>query len=384
MRVLYFCPSEGMYGDNIALMNIIPHLISMGVEPYFLVVEHECPFVDYLRINKYKYYVITCRIWQLIRCNKYYLNWARKLFSSTRDKRIYNEYLFQAVKIVNYIKPSIIHSNSSNSRLGYELAKRCGIPHVWHLREYAKFDAGMDYFPSRQAFIRDLKVDNYCIAITHNIKEYFGNSDNIKVIYDGVVDESSPLPIISPKKNQFIFCGRLIPKKGIEKVILAFSLFCKECQEYDLVVLGSGSKEYEDYLSKLVVQFGIQNKVKFYGYQMNVRRYMSDAKAFVMASDFEAFGFTTAEAMYYGTYVIGHNTGGTKMQFDKAKEYCGKESFFRYSSIGELVDGMRIVARECICFNDLKTLQKCVADLYGTHKSAKNVFDYYRLIILDK
>lgn len=382
MRVLYFCPSEGMYGDNIALMNIIPHLIDMGVEPYFIVVEHDCPFVDYLRRKRYKYYVVTCRIWQLIRRNNYFVNWVRKLFSSTRDQCIYNEYLIQARKIVDHIKPSIIHSNSSNSRLGYELAKRCGIVHVWHLREYAKLDAGMEYFPSKQAFIRDLSDRNYCIAITSDIKEYFGGSDNIKVIYDGVVDESIPIPEVVEKKKQFIFCGRLTPKKGIENVILAFSTFCKYCNEYILIVLGDGTKEYVGYLHNLIARLNIQNKVKFYGYQKNISRYMAASKAFIMASEFEAFGFTTAEAMYNGTCVIGHNTGGTKLQFDNAKEYCGDEPFFRYNNISELFECMSAVANETVSSDNLRMLQKCVVDLYGAQKSAAAVFDYYRTITL--
>ena len=50
IRVIYFCPSEGMYGDNIALMRIMPYLVEKGVIPFF-VVSFEGPFVDYFLVN---------------------------------------------------------------------------------------------------------------------------------------------------------------------------------------------------------------------------------------------------------------------------------------------------------------------------------------------
>lgn len=58
IRVIYFCPSEGMYGDNIALMRIMPYLVEKGVIPFF-VVSFEGPFVDYLKkINMIIMFVI--------------------------------------------------------------------------------------------------------------------------------------------------------------------------------------------------------------------------------------------------------------------------------------------------------------------------------------
>ena len=35
MKVLYICTSADLYGDNIAILNIIPHLKKMGVIPIF-------------------------------------------------------------------------------------------------------------------------------------------------------------------------------------------------------------------------------------------------------------------------------------------------------------------------------------------------------------
>ena len=37
LGVIYFCPSESMYGDNIALLRIMPYLIEKGVRPFFVV-----------------------------------------------------------------------------------------------------------------------------------------------------------------------------------------------------------------------------------------------------------------------------------------------------------------------------------------------------------
>lgn len=383
MKVLYFCPSENMYGDNIALLNIIPYLMKMGIEPYFIVPQHECALVDYLRNHNYKYYVITCRIGQFYSRNKKIRSWIMAMFYRIKRLFINIDYIKQAQQIFDVVKPDLIHSNSSNSRLGYNLAKYYHIPHVWHIREYGRLDSNYEYWPTKQYFIKKLKAEfNNNIAITPLINEYFGNLPNTKVIYDGVVNSDTPLPqIIDNKKKQILFCGRLIHKKGIEDVIQAFAAINSETSAFKLVVVGTGSKEYVSFLKELVDTLGITGKVDFLGYQKDVNHLMNESYALVMASEFEAFGFVTAEAMYNGLLVIGKNTAGTKLQMDNAKQFSGRELCIRYNTFQELKDVLKNVMACNTLQSNLRDAQVCVSSLYSIKKSAKNVFDYYQSIL---
>ena len=66
----------------------------------------------------------------------------------------------------------------------------------------------MHPFPSKKSFIDEasMLIDNYPIAITKGIFDYFKMKNNAKVIYDGVLKKSNTA--IYPKKRKLFFiCG---------------------------------------------------------------------------------------------------------------------------------------------------------------------------------
>ena len=99
---------------------------------------------------------------------------------------------------------------------------------------------------------------------------------------------------------------------------------------YKLLIAGAGETEYETYLKNKVSHSKLDERILFLGYRQDVFDLMAKAKALIVASDFEGFGFITAEAMYAGCYVIGKNTAGTKLQFDNLNKKLGYEIGSRF------------------------------------------------------
>ena len=100
LRVIYFCPSESMYGDNIALMRIMPYLVENGVKPYF-VVSFEGKFTQYLKEHNYDYFTTTLSI------SPYKVSaWINEI-GSTLEKKYNIKYLYADFKKKNGYKRSL-------------------------------------------------------------------------------------------------------------------------------------------------------------------------------------------------------------------------------------------------------------------------------------
>lgn len=382
MNIVYFCPSEGMYGDNMALLRIMPHLMKHGVKPLFIVA-YEGDFSKKLQEEGYSYIISNNRLWNL-----YDLSSPIKNFIIGCIWRIKKHYFNKrsvtiiARKIEDF-HANLVHSNSSNSSFGFYLAKAIGVKHVWHLREYAKLDANKQYFPSKSIFLKRLRSEsNYTISITPLISSYFQRMEKDKVIYDGVIDNSIAPMSIKEKEKQFLFVGRLFEKKGIKDVITAFAKASNCNEDYCLCIVGDGNTEYKEYLVELTKELDISQRVIFMGYRKDVTEIMNKSKALIVASDFEAFGFITAEAMNAGCYVIGKNTAGTKLQMDNVRDVLGKECSSRFMSVEQLVKIMINVMNGSIQTDAiLLDIQHTVRNLYSTEKSAKEVYEYYKEIL---
>lgn len=382
MKILYICPSLGLYGDNIALLRIMPYLTKMGVDPLFMVVEGS----EAERVFREKgYLTVSCpnmlhtlkpsgslpnRIVSLLRRLKYYLKTK--------------EYIAIGIERLGDFKPDIIHSNTAVAKYGYELANYMNIPHVWHIREYGKLDIGRGFFPTDWHFKKLLSSrNNYCITITKQLSRYFDlNEGKNIVIYDGPISLDRVLPEIKNKEKYFLFVGRLVRTKNVHLTIIAFAQFVKYYPEYVLEIVGdSDDIAYKKELIDLVHKLNLLGYVKFEGYQNNVSKWMESATALIVPSRFEAFGFITAEAMYYGCPVLGMNTGGTAEQIVNVSHIMLHEGNYLFNNAVELYDRMCELINSYPSVEQLAKIQNYVRLLYNAQGSAKQVFNVYKKII---
>lgn len=149
-------------------------------------------------------------------------------------------------------------------------------------------------------------------AIEKDLIENYGiNKEKIKVIYNFYDLEN--IKMLSEKpleaKYQSIFenptiitAGRLSKQKGHWHLIRAFTKVKEQVTNAKLVILGEG--DLEDYLRDLVVKFGLDEDVFFFGFQENPFKYISKSKIYVFPSLYEGFPNALCEAMACNVPVI--------------------------------------------------------------------------------
>lgn len=111
-----------------------------------------------------------------------------------------------------------------------------------------------------------------------------------------------------PKIWRFIYVGRLVQYKHIDKVLIALS----KLKEYNYVfdIIGTGGEE--ENLKKLSAELDIENRVVFHGRmpREKVLEYMSNAHCFTMISKGEIFGLVYLEAMATSCITVGAKDEG--------------------------------------------------------------------------
>lgn len=98
-----------------------------------------------------------------------------------------------------------------------------------------------------------------------------------------------------------LWVGRLATVKGLEYLIGAFEHVIKEI-DARLILVGEGS--LENALRELIRRKGLQEKVRFAGFQSNPYRYMARSSVFAFPSLSEGFGMVLVEAMACGLPVV--------------------------------------------------------------------------------
>lgn len=128
----------------------------------------------------------------------------------------------------------------------------------------------------------------------------------IQVLYNPAKLDHSDDDIIEPDDvkgmRYIISIGRLIPQKGYDDLLRAFSKVCGKDSQINLVILGVGPLENE--LKELSRNLGVYGRVKFLGFKSNPGDYIRFSKLLIMASRYEGFGNVLVEGLSMGVPVV--------------------------------------------------------------------------------
>lgn len=281
----------------------------------------------------------------------------------------------------------LVHSNNSVASLGRYIARKRGIPHLYHIREYGDKDFGLTYFPTNSIFRRHLREKGtYTACITKDIQRHQGlvNLPSSRVIYNGIIQDGSEDSLRYGERNFLLYAGRIEPTKGLLKLLTAYSRYIKSVSSpLPLKVAGEMiDAAYMHTIKTYITDNAIEEYVQFLGMVGNMPELYQTAKAIVIPSENEGFGRCMPEAMSYGCIAIGHNTAGTKEQFDNGITQCGKEIGLRYDTQEELLASLLLIHE--MKEEELRSLQeiafKCVTHLYTEKACIDSVLDFYHYI----
>lgn len=281
----------------------------------------------------------------------------------------------------------IVHSNNTITALGRYIATKRNIPHIYHIREYGDKDFGLRYFPSNTAFHKYLKSDNvYSICITKDIQLHHGLSQHrmSTVIYNGIIQEENGLQPFTTPRDYFLYAGRIEPTKGLLKLITAYKAYVDSTPTaMPLKVVGEVfDYTYMNKIEEYVRFNNMQGLISFLGRQSDMPRYYEGAKAIIIPSEYEGFGRCMPEAMSHGCIVIGHNTGGTKEQFENGRSETGQNIGFPYNTQEELTQCLITVhnSEEQNLEKIRKNAYDTVCKLYSFKNNIQSTLDLYKTI----
>lgn len=166
--------------------------------------------------------------------------------------------------------------------------------------------------------------------------------------------------------------GRVELYKGHEELIRSISHLPKGVRSrFLLLIVGSVSKENEDYLMNLALRLEVADHVRFCGYVAgDISAIITDIDLLICATqEFEGFGYTVLEAMSVGTPVIATDVGAIK-------EFCDERHgiIVRPGSVSELSEAISSVFVDAAKTAERVNAAKLQAERFSGMKMANELY----------
>ncbi|MFC1625144.1 glycosyltransferase family 4 protein [Patescibacteria group bacterium] len=152
---------------------------------------------------------------------------------------------------------------------------------------------------------------------------------NITIVPHGVLTKKFKKFPPKEKTKTIVFLGALTKDKGVIDALKVFSILDKK-GKYNFWVIGRGSPEYKMYLLTLCERFEIINKVKFWNYVNDEKKFelLSRAHILINPSAREGWGLVNIEANSMGVPVVSYKSSGLidSVKEDVSGVFCKKNN----------------------------------------------------------
>ena len=182
---------------------------------------------------------------------------------------------------------------------------------IWELypQQFGWFDRKSYHFRYQSSARRA----DHLLAISNNTKEDLINlyqipSHKISVIYQSCGSYFQTPTFYQGPKKHFLYVGSIIPRKGLDKIIMAYALL-PDGEKRGVKIVGSGKGVYFDKCKSLIEYYHLENHFTFLGGLANndLATLYDESIALVFPSIYEGFGIPVIEAIHRGCSVITSN-----------------------------------------------------------------------------
>lgn len=160
---------------------------------------------------------------------------------------------------------------------------------------------------------KSYRYSDYMVVLSESYKQEliescgFQNEQKIQYIPNPIAPIYTNTKVLPKKKKQIIYAGRLHPEKGVDRLLIIWSMLFKEFVDWELLILGDGPyrQEYLNLSEELTLQ-----RIRFIGFQ-DPKRYLEESSILCLTSDYEGFPMVLGEAMSLGTIPLSFNNYGS-------------------------------------------------------------------------
>lgn len=141
--------------------------------------------------------------------------------------------------------------------------------------------------------------------------------NNIEVIYNPhdlkeiIALSEEPIADIAENnlfnKQTILFLGRLSIQKAPWHLIKSFKLLLDKLPDINLILIGDGDQNIQDYVEKLIESLGISERVKILGRRRNPYKYLAKANLLALSSYYEGTPNVIVEAICLSTPIVSSN-----------------------------------------------------------------------------
>lgn len=313
LNILYVAHERKLGGATLSLLTLIDEMKARGHRVYVVVPTGRCPLALELKKRKVPF-VSVFFAW--IQMPSYWNKITKLCFRCL--------YLLEPLQvsyiyhIMRYKRIDLVHSNSAVTDFGAKLAEKLQCKHIWHIREFGDADYNFEYLKGKEATWKwmNAHTDKF-IFISKCLCDYFkGYADPNKSqnIYNGISENYIIHRNYSEKeKIVFLISGNLVRGKGQMLVLQAANELKRKNYKFEVWIAGSASsmsdsKLYERDLRSYIDR-NLQGIAVMLGRVSDMKGLREKADVEIVASQKEAFGRVTVEAMFAGMPVIASAAG---------------------------------------------------------------------------
>jgi glycosyltransferase involved in cell wall biosynthesis len=312
MKILHVIDSEGVYGAEVVVLNLMAEHRTLGHDPWL------------------------CSIGATGIAEKPLETEALRRGLKVFKVRMRNgPNLVGAIQLLQLAKQGgfeIIHSHGykSNILLGFVPGRLRGIPLVATVHGWTSSGRLSRLIVYEWLDRISLRFMDIVVLVSRTmqskVKVRAENQARVMVIHNGI-PPSSELPFQpSPDEEISTFCrgsftlgsvGRLSPEKGYDVLIRAVNTVVGRGLPIKLVILGEGQERTK--LERLIADCGLTERVSLPGYKHNARDYIPLFDVFVLSSFTEGLPITLLEAMGSGRPIVATKVGSIPDVLDGGK-----------------------------------------------------------------
>lgn len=116
------------------------------------------------------------------------------------------------------------------------------------------------------------------------------------------VDLPANMPARVPGPPVLIAVGRLVPQKGFDLLLSAFSKIAEDFPDWTLTIRGEGDERNR--IEELRDELGLRERVRLPGITEKPGQWVDEGEIFVLSSRYESFGNVITEAMVAGLPIV--------------------------------------------------------------------------------